>query len=266
MSNAQDALTAVLAELTKAQKIVKKHKSRQITNSDDQDFLKSVAFSWFHSHRPRLRPGFGPDLSLVDTQFQIILEATDRASTKQTYLTSISEARAQIRALRGRYLLPDTSSESNDSVPDFTPLAADVVMRDILESRWTECQRCIRAGAHLAATVMMGGLLEALFVARANAMPDKASLFKSKTAPIDKKTKSPLPLKEWTLRPYIDVAHDLGWITKSGKDVAAVLRDYRNLVHPEKQRSLGIVLNEHDSRMFWEVTKSLSRQLLSVKN
>jgi len=109
----------------------------------------------------------------------------------------------------------------------------------------------------------MGGLLEALFVARANAMPDKAPLFKARQAPIDRKTRKPLPLAEWTLRGYIDVAHELGWITRSGKDIAVVLRDCRNLIHPEKQRSLGIELSEHDSKMFWEITKSLSRQLLN---
>ena len=75
--------------------------------------------------------------------------------------------------------------------------------------------------------------------------------------------KKPLDLGEWTLRPYIDVAFELGWISKSGKDVAAVLRDYRNYVHPEKERSHGVVLTEGDSAMFWEVTKSLVRQLLS---
>ena len=122
------------------------------------------------------------------------------------------------------------------------------------------------SGAHLAATVMMGGLLEALFVARANALADKSPLFKAKATPLDSKTKHPIALKDWTLRPYIDVGHELGWITKSGKDIAAVLRDYRNLVHPEKQRALGVTLGNHDSGLFWEITKSLSRQLLgSIK-
>lgn len=262
MSDPQEVLTLVLAQLAKAQALVKKNKARQITSADDRDFLKSVAFAWFRTHRQRLRPGAGPDLSLVDAQFQIILEATDRAAAKATYVAAIKEATIQVRALRGAYLLPEATPSSSESAPDFTPLAGDAAMRVILESRWAECQRCLGSGAHLAATVMMGGLLEALFVARANSMTDKSSLFKSKSTPVDGRTKKPLPLNEWTLRPYIDVGHEMGWITKSGKDIAAVLRDYRNLVHPEKQRSLGITLNEHDSRMFWEITKSLARQLL----
>jgi hypothetical protein len=66
---------------------------------------------------------------------------------------------------------------------------------------------------------MMGGLLEALFVARANLMTNKTPLFRAKATPIDSKTKKPLALPEWTLRPYIDVAAELGWISRSGKDV-----------------------------------------------
>lgn len=109
----------------------------------------------------------------------------------------------------------------------------------------------------------MGGLLEALFVACANRLSDKSVLFTAKTTPIDRKTKKPLPLQQWTLRPSIDVAHELGWISRSGKDIAEVLRDYRNYVHPEKQRSHGVSLNIHDAQMFWDITKNLSTQLLS---
>jgi hypothetical protein len=71
-----------------------------------------------------------------------------------------------------------------------------------------------------------------------------------------------LQLGEWTLRPYLDVGAELGWISKPGKDVGAVLRDYRNYVHPEKERVYGVALNSHDAAMFWELTKSLARQLL----
>ncbi len=136
-------------------------------------------------------------------------------------------------------------------------------MRGILERRWDECGRCVNAKAHLsAAVVMMGGLLEALFVARANRMADKSPLVKASSAPVDSKTKKVLDVRDWTLRPYIDVGHELGWITKSAKDVAAVLRDYRNYIHPEKERSHGVVLNEDDATMLWGVTKSLVHQLL----
>jgi hypothetical protein len=193
-----------------------------------------------------------------------VLDATAKSSTRKTYLTALRDAKAALTQLRGDALTPvRPSALGAEAPPDFTALSADPVMKAILERRWHECQRCIRAGAPLAATVMMGGLLEALFVARANLLTNKAALFRAKATPVDFKTKKPLVLTEWTLRPYIDVAAELGWITSSGKDVAAVLRDYRNYIHPEKERAHGVDLNEHDSGMFWEVTKSLARQLLA---
>jgi hypothetical protein len=67
------------------------------------------------------------------------------------------------------------------------------------------------------------------------------------------------------LASYIDVGHDLKWISRSAKDVAAILRDYRNYIHPEKERSHGVVLTADDATMLWEVTKSLSRELLAMK-
>ncbi|MDF0643291.1 MAG: hypothetical protein P0111_04630 [Nitrospira sp.] len=63
-----------------------------------------------------------------------------------------------------------------DPVPEFAPLAFDDKMKEILNRRWRECQVCAQAGAHLAAIVMMGGLLENLFVARQGALKDKTSL------------------------------------------------------------------------------------------
>ena len=42
-----------------------------------------------------------------------------------------------------------------------------------------------------------------------------------------------------------------------------MLRDYRNYIHPEKERSHGIVLTSHDSAMLRDVTKNLARQVLA---
>src|SRR5216683_7011442 len=96
-----------------------------------------------------------------------------------------------------------------------------------------------------------------------NQLNDKSPLFKAKAAPRDQRTQKALPLSEWTLRHYIDVGFELAWIQRSGKDVGSVLRDYRNYIHPEKQRSHSITLNLHDSTMFWDLTKNLAAQLLS---
>jgi hypothetical protein len=265
MSVSADPIEACFGEVERARARVSRMNTKQITKADDRDYLKSVAYAWFRSHRPSLVATIGEEaVEPVDLRLKTILDATARSSAKTTYLAALKEARDALASLRGAALVVSRSAPSAlEPAPDFGSLAADPAMKAILERRWNECQRCLRAGAPLAATVMMGGLLEALFVARANLMVNKAPLFRAKATPTDSRTRKPLALPEWTLRPYIDVGAELGWISRSGKDVAAVLRDYRNYVHPEKERVHGVSLNDHDSDMFWEVTKSLARQLLS---
>lgn len=67
-------------------------------------------------------------------------------------------------------------------------------MQAILQRRWTECVICIAHGAPLAATVMIGGLLEGLLLARINRENNKAPIFTAAAAPKDKQNKT-LPLK-----------------------------------------------------------------------
>jgi hypothetical protein len=149
-----------------------------------------------------------------------------------------------------------------DEPPKFDPLIADARMRDILTNRWLECCTCLTSGAPLAATVMMGGLLEALLLARINKEQNKTSIFTATTAPKDKSTGKTLPLKDWTLRHFIDVTHELNWISQSAKDVGEVLRDYRNYVHPYKEFSHGVRLREDDASLFWEISKGIARQVI----
>jgi hypothetical protein len=265
MNSGSDPIEDSIRAIEQARGRVSRIRARQITSADDRDYLKSVAYSWFRSHRPSLAVALPEEaLGPVDTELRRVLDATARSSARTTYLAALRDAKSALTQLRSTALTSVVKAPIGDETPpNFTGLSADPVMIAILERRWHECQKCVRAGAPLAATVMMGGLLEALFVARANLLTNKTPLFRARSTPIDFKTKKPLALTEWTLRPYIDVAAELGWITGSGKDVAAILRDYRNYIHPEKERAHGVSLNEHDSSMFWDVTKSLARQLLA---
>jgi hypothetical protein len=135
-------------------------------------------------------------------------------------------------------------------------------MRQVLARRWQECVTCLGAGAPLAATVMMGGLLESLFLARITREPNKQPIFTAKAAPKEPKTQQALSLREWTLGDYIAVAHELRWIPQSVKDVSEVVRDYRNYIHPQKELTHQITLTVGDARMFWEVSKAISSHLL----
>jgi hypothetical protein len=259
-------IDVTLAEIEHIRKLLSKLKVRQVRNSEQRDVLKATALSWFRNHRVHIAQVISDDLlKAIDQPYQDILDATERYSAISTFINSVKDAKVALLKARSAVLVTSPSSRTANSAPDFTPLASDAQMQAILSRRWDECSRCLAASAPLAATVMMGGLLEALFVSRANKLADKTKLFASAAVPIDPKTKKPLDLRQWTLGPYIDVGHDLQWISQSAKDIAVVLRNYRNYVHPEKERSHGIVLSVDDAIMFWEVTKTLSRELLAMK-
>ena len=114
----------------------------------------------------------------------------------------------------------------------------------------------------MAGIVMMGGLLEALFVARANKLTDKTLLTNATNAPRDKSSGKVVNYQDWMLDSYIRVGFELNWITESAKDVADKLKEYRNFVHPATELRYGVTLGLNDSTLFWQVTKVLARQLL----
>jgi hypothetical protein len=110
---------------------------------------------------------------------------------------------------------------------------------------------------------MMGGLLEALLMARVNQLKDKSQLFKLKCIPIDKETNKPLQLQKWMLQIYIDVAHEMNWISQSAKDVGEHLRDYRNYIHPYKELAGDGEITLGDAKMNWVIAKAIAREVLS---
>lgn len=260
----RDPVASAIEELVIARRLVAKSHHRQIRRQEDRDSLSAVAYAWFKSHRREIvSRADAMLLQKADDAYRVILDATGKNSAQSTYLDAMADAKTALLGLRSHIVVTDANDTEPETTPNFSPLAGDPVMRGILERRWHECQKCLSAGADLAAVVMMGGLLEALFVARANKLPNKSVLFKAKTVPIDSKTKKPLDLRDWTLGPYIDVGYEMEWIRRSGKEVAAVLRDYRNYVHPEKERSHAMTINAEDSSMLWGVTKGLVLQLLA---
>jgi hypothetical protein len=236
MTPAVSALEAAITEVSRLETILRNGRPRvQVTLSDERSLAKATAHAWFTTHREPISSvvsdtATGP----IDASYKIILESSERAGARTKYLSTLKALKRNLIRLRSDCAsMPSTHITTADQSPDFAPLISDLTMQRILVARWDECFRCVKSNVPLAATVMMGGLLEALLLARINREPVKSGIFTAKTAPKDysKKTK---PLPEWTLRDYIEVAHELNWITVSAKDVGAVLRDYRNYIHPQK--------------------------------
>jgi len=244
-----------------------KSTTKQVSAREERSLVKATCLAWFNAHRSKLALLHGDTLfKTIDGVFGNLLESSDRATSRSRYKNDLKALKGNLVRLRSQaVLLPDVPDKvpHTSPAPDFSKLISDPRMQDILLRRWTETQKCLSAGAYLAATVMMGSLLEALLLARVNGLIDKAPVFSSKCAPKNPKTGKTQPLQEWTLNSYIDVAHDLGWIRGSGRDVSKVLRDYRNFVHPEKEFTHRIVIEQGDAQMFWAIFTQLSEQIVN---
>lgn len=268
MIDALGAIEAAIAEATKTRVSIRKGCSKQVSAADELDQLKSLCFAWFETHRPQVAVhGSQPDLTGIDSCYRAIMDSTGRRAARSIYSDVLLDVRKSLVNLRtfvatNLHVVPPTATpHTADTPPNFAPLAMDRNMQAILERRWAEVQRCISGKANLAATVMMGGLLESLLLARINSSPDKSAIFTAEAAPRDKAGKT-FPLPDWKLINMVDVAHELTWVTKSAKDVGNVLRDFRNYIHPHKEYTDGVVIMDEDARMFWEVTKSVTRHVL----
>lgn len=267
-NEAHEALEHAISDLGRLRNSLKRNPTPQVRSRAEKSLVKATVLAWFNKYRGQIQSVVDRDLlQPADTQYQAIMAAVDRASARSTYDDMIKSLTRELTGLCGYTLVPQRTEtvSTADAPPDFASIVPDPEMRKILNRRWQECVNCIKAGAPLAATVMMGGLIESLMLARVNRQPDKSVVFGARSAPRDKETQKTLPLQRWTLRHYIDVAHELEWISQSARDVGEILRDYRNYVHPYKELSHGVVLDTKDAVLFWEICKTMSRQLLSTK-
>jgi len=270
MPTIHEAINAAIDEVTKARTRVSAIKSVQVKNVDAVASLKATAHTWFHTHK-QVVVAAAPslDLEAVDRHYTTVLNATAKHAAKKTYLVALKAAKGALVAARSAALAAPAAapvSNTDDLAPDFSPLVGNQEMRDILTGRWHECAKCVKADAHLAAIVMMGGLLEAMFVARANKMPDPKPLISATNAPKDRATGRTTNFQEWMLDSYIKVGCELKWITALGMTLADTLKEYRNYVHPAKELKHGVTLGSNDSSLLWPVTKGMVRQLLRSVN
>ncbi|MBE3123928.1 MAG: hypothetical protein IMZ65_03920 [Planctomycetes bacterium] len=266
MGDALEEVEHAIVDVTKARESLARKKTKQVSSADEIDQMKSVALAWFNSRRsPVAAHPSSPDLIDVDAAYRTVLDSTARHAARTTYTRALKDAKKSLVVVRGLVAVTANvtpAAPTADVVPSFAPLAADPKMQAILNRRWVEVQQCIGSGAYLAATVMMGGLLESLLLARINSSANRAAVFTAKTAPRDKAGKT-LAIGEWRLVSMVVVAHELDWVTKSAKDVGNVLRDFRNYIHPHKEYTDAITISQADAEIFWEVTKAVTRQLLN---
>jgi hypothetical protein len=137
--------------------------------------------------------------------------------------------------------------------PDFEEFVSDSALAEILSSRWAEAEICVRAGACLSAIVMMGSVLEGLLLHKAERDPKTAN--QAKCSPKDP-TGKVRPLRKWDLFTLIEVAKEVGWLQGDVHAFSHALRDYRNIVHPFKQRDDGARPDDDTCSICWQVVRA----------
>ena len=267
MSAAAEAVDEALAHVVKLRTALLRANRPQIRTESEKLALKVLASDWFDRQSPAVRRLSSVRLDVADGLFTQMHDASARASSRKACVVGLRELRDELLSVRAQVVAAESvsaaSSKATTSIPSFAKLVSNVEMQQILTRRWQEAERCLTAGASLAAIVMMGGLLEALFMARIEHLADKSPVFKAKAVPKDKNGSS-LPQKEWTLNNYIEIAHELKWIGATAKSVGSVLRDYRNYIHPYKELTDGVALTGDDANMLWTVFVTLTDQLLRL--
>ena len=158
--------------------------------------------------------------------------------------------------------VPRSQEAPLESPPNFLSLVADGSLAAVLSLRWQEAQKCVNAGAYLAAVVMMGSILEGSLLYKVESNPMAAN--RSQSSPKDRRTGKPRPFQDWGLSALIDVAHDLGWLQGDVSRFSHALRDSRNLVHPYMER-LGTDRPDRDTcSICWQVVRAAVSDLLGM--
>ncbi len=132
----------------------------------------------------------------------------------------------------------------------------------IIKSRMDEIENCLNAKSPLATIFLCGSVLEGILFAiasknmkdfnMANASPKK-----------DEKVKS---FSEWSLKDYVDVSKELGYIDEDVKKFSHVVQDFRNYIHPYQQMAQQFNPSIETAKLCVQVVKIAIQQITNRGN
>ena len=265
-----DLIDSAVKELEKLKNIINKNQVEQVNSLDEKNLIKATSYSWIKSYQPKLYLLKDVlDINKINDLYCELLDFSEKRTKRSVYKKLFNQLKKELIGLRLGIVknMVNNPTVSSDRIvmPDFSILISDPNMIEIMKKRWAEIINCLKVEAPLAATVMMGGLLESVLMAKVNSFNDKNILFRQKSAPKDGKTKKAKQLSEWMLKDYIDVLNEIKVITKPTADFSRLIRDYRNYIHPEKELRTGESITISDASLFWSATASLIEQILNSK-
>lgn len=145
--------------------------------------------------------------------------------------------------------------------PDYSKITQIMPgLQQVIDGRWKEAQRCQHVQAYTGAIILMGSVLEALLLCRANTSPDQA--YQSSKAPKDRQGRVPA-IQDWNLNALIEVAVDCGWLKTDRGKFSHALRESRNVVHPWVHVTTRANFDESTCVTSWEVLKASVQDMIS---
>lgn len=130
---------------------------------------------------------------------------------------------------------------------------------EILKQRLKEVEVCIGNEASLASIILIGSIMEGMFLGTASIYPQQFN--QAHSAPKDKNTGKVRPFPDWTLLSFIEVAYQVGLIKQDVKKFSHVVRDFRNFIHPYEQMSSGFSPDKHTALICFQVLKAAISQI-----
>jgi hypothetical protein len=151
---------------------------------------------------------------------------------------------------RSRYLL-SKGTKGQRSEFDFVQ---DPLLQDQLAKDWDEAQRVHQVKAWKSCVILCGGILEGMLL-------DVLKRDELQTAYQKLKGKSLPDLNSCYLVNLVEIAKELGLLSKSVGYLGHSLREFRNLVHPGKQVRERINFTQEEAEIAFNIIKVCLREL-----
>lgn len=132
----------------------------------------------------------------------------------------------------------------------------DPLLRDQLTSDWGEVERVRGVKAWKSCVILCGGILEGMLLDVLKRDEQQA-----RSVYPQRKGKEVSDLDQWDLVDLVNVAKDLGLLSKSAEYLGHGLREFRNLIHPGKQVREKVSLTQEEAEIAFNVIKVCLREL-----
>ena len=138
---------------------------------------------------------------------------------------------------------------------------SDEVMRDIILRDLKECAFAIVAKQDKLASIMCGSIIEALLMYKIS----ECDISKYDISEISKKKNATnYDVSDMGLNELLFVAHKEKLINTSSFRLAHYVRDYRNIIHPAKEKRIKEEVNHENVLTMWSVLKRILNELLTL--